>query len=120
MKRALIGLAATVSSIAGVAVLDALNPPVVHGAFYDCNKSLTNSGGFSHANIICFSVVDDDAMYRGRAELTRLSDGTHWVVLGPLKDCDGKVSITASWITDLYRVDAYGWRVFDDTIAGGC
>jgi hypothetical protein len=113
LKRALIAAAA-------LALGTVLVPAPASAAFYGCSKSLTNSGGFSHANVLCTSVVDDDAMYRARAELTRLSDGSHWVFLGPLKNCDNQVSITDSWVTGVYRVDAYGWRVFDDTLGGPC
>ena len=114
LNRALVGSAALVLG-------SVLAPAGVAGAaFYDCNKSTISSDGFSRAIVQCQSVQDDNAMFRARAEVTRLSDGSHWVFLGPLRDCNGQLSVTDPWVTGVYHLDAYGWRVFDDTLPGGC
>lgn len=114
MRRALIASAAF--------VLGSVLAPAasVSAATYNCNKNLISSDGFSRVFVVCHSVQDDNAMFRARAEVTRISDGSHWVFLGDLKDCNGETSVSDPWITGVYRVDAYGWRVFDDTLPGGC
>jgi hypothetical protein len=112
MRRALIASAAF--------ALGSLAPGSVSAATYNCTKNLISSDGFSRVFVTCHSVQDDNAMFRARAEVTRISDGSHWVFLGDLKDCNGETSVSDPWITGVYRVDAYGWRVFDDTLGGGC
>ena len=114
MNRALVGSAALILG-------SALAPAGEVGAVvYDCNKSTISSDGFSRAIVQCHNVISTNKMFRARAEVTRLSDGSHWVFLGPLKDCDGQTSVTDPWVTGVYHLDAYGWRVFDDTLPGGC
>jgi len=118
LKRALIGSAALILGAGTAAVL--LTPAPLSAAFYDCNKSLSESQGLTRAVVQCQSIQDDNKMYRARAEVTRLSDGSHWVFLGPLRHCNGQVSISDPWVTGVYHVDAYGWRVFDDNLPGTC